>query len=149
MKQQIYDVITKKTQKRRLSFHERCQLGGQLSIRKTKYVLFLFISSKGATYACILGAQKLCLVWLEVGHICVYRDKSILCTIYLPTSIVMLPFKVRYSTHFLLFFPTFSFLSPSCWIVDISTDWQYEGKKKRSPSFFSLFGVCSVIVPVY
>lgn len=73
-----------------------------------------------------------------------YEDKNISVHLYLP--LLFYSDVVWYSTHFLLFFPTFLFLpSPSCWIVDISADWQYEGKKKkkRSPSF----SLCLVCVP--
>lgn len=59
-----------------------------------------------------------------------YEDKNISVHLYLP--LLFYSDVVWYSTHFLLFFPTFLFLpSPSCWIVDISADWQYEGKKKK------------------
>lgn len=73
------------------------------------------------------------------------KMRTFLCTYTcLPSSTVMLSDTQHIS---FCFFPTFLFLlSPSCWIVDISADWQYEGKKnkKQNKTENNLFPFLSV-----
>lgn len=61
-----------------------------------------------------------------------YEDKN-LSVFILASPLLQWCFSDIQHISFCFFSPTFFFLlSPFCWIVDISADWQYEGKKKKN-----------------